>query len=1138
MKQKLLYLVLPLFFLCVQSICAQQQQVSGTILDSENGMPIPGVTISEKGTGNGTVSDFDGNYTIEVSSGATLVFSMIGFTTQEVAVAGKNEINVNFVVSTEALNEVVITALGIKREVKKLGYAMTEVSGEELAKTNTVNPVQALQGKVAGVSIGASDGGLFGNSKIQIRGVSSLNSTNNQPIFVIDGVILENTESKDNSADWAASANDYGNILKNLNPDDYKSVSVLKGAAATALYGSRGINGVVLIETKDGSGSRGIGVSVKQSIGIDYVFDTPDLQNQFGPGTLAGYIGYGNRDENNNFYRFDTGQFYYNNEGQATLIGHAGGGLSYGPRFDGSLIEDYDGSLIPYVAQKNNMKDAYETGINTNTSFSVSGANDKGSFYLSDSYNKRTGTLPSNSFERNAILFRATYNLTPWLKASGSMSFTQSNAQNALDAISQNFFEGGFERIYNTEKYSQRRFWQAPHGGVPNAQFNDEFAFAPNSGLWFNYNTIDDRSKETVSRPVITLSAEATDWLTITAQASANDYTTKYESKALGSGYANEGGQYVLNHSRDLTRNGKITFDIHKDISEDISSTLLIGAEIFDQEKSYSNVRTDGGLIVPGRFFMDNSRRNLISDAGIFGTKQINSLYFLSSFGYKDQLFLDITGRNDWSSALVYTNGTGTNSYFYPSVSSSWLLSETFKTPDWVTFGKLRASWAQVGSDTDPYVINPGYAIGRYEMNDGNFVYNNSISKTLVNRELIPERKNSYEFGLDARFLNNRLGVDFAYYNETIKNQIGNVPVNAEAGYTQYLTNIGTLSNYGVELSLYGSPVKTQNFEWNATFNYWNNTTKVKDLDDAFGGFKTLGGDISYGNFRIGSVAFEDGEYGVLMSDSAIKTWQSVDDAGNPIDDPRNGMKLLTYSDSRRGAYYQRSGTVEKVGKVQPDFEGSLSNEFTYKGVSLSVLLDARYGGHIASYSSRYGTAYGYLDSSLRGRDEANGGVSWTSQYSDIEGRTYSDGIIPEGIFQEGQMITAPSGESVNVGGMTYQEAYDQGLVEPTHASFYNYFTNSWGQGVVNDNWFKEVKYIAIRNISLGYNLPKSISDKLNARNLYIGVNARNLGYIYNSLPNNINPESFRGTGSADSFRERSFTPYTASYTMTISLDF
>ena len=1137
MKQKLLYLLLPVFFLCLQNIYSQQKLVTGTILDSENGMPIPGVTISEKGTSNGTVSDFDGNYTIEVASDATLVFSMIGFATQEVLVTGKNEININFVVSTEALNEVVITALGIKRETKKLGYAMSEVSGEELAKTNTVNPVLALQGKVAGVSIGASDGGLFGNSKIQIRGVSSLNSSNNQPIFVIDGVILENTESN-NSADWSASANDYGNILKNLNPDDYKTVSVLKGAAATALYGSRGINGVVLIETKDGSGARGIGVSVKQSIGFDYVYDTPALQNQFGPGTLAGYVGYGNKDANDNYYRFDTGQFYYNGDGQATLINHAGGGLSYGPRFDGSMIEDYDGNLIPYSAQKNNMKNAYETGFNSNTSFAVSGGNEKGNFYLSDSYNKRTGILPNNSFERNALSFRAAYNLTPWLKASGAISFTQSNAQNAQDAISQNFFEGGFERIYDTEKYTQQQFWQAPHGGVPSSQYGDEFAYAPNSGLWFTYNTLNDQNKETVTRPVVTLTAEATDWLTITAQANANMYTTKYESKSLGSGYANEGGQYVLNHSRDLSRNGKLTFNIHKDISPDISSSLLLGGEIWDQEKSFSNVRTDGGLIVPGKFFMDNSKRNLISNAGVNGTKQINSLYFLSSFGYKEQVFLDITGRNDWSSALVYTNGTGNNSYFYPSISSSWLVSETFKMPYWVTFGKLRASWAQVGSDTDPYAINPGYSINKYEMNDGTFVYNNSVSKTLVNRDLTPERKNSFEIGFDARFFSNRLGIDLAYYDETIKNQIGKVPVNAEVGYTEFLTNIGTLSNYGLELMVNGSPIKTNDFEWNATFNYWNNTTKVKDLDDSFGGYKTLGGDISYGNFRIGSVAFEGGEYGVLMSDSAIKTWQSTDDAGNPIDDPRNGMKLLTYSDSRRGAYYQRSGTVEKVGKTQPDFEGSLSNQFTYKGLSLSVLLDTRYGGHIASYSSKYGTAYGYLDASLRGRDEANGGITWTSEFADISGRTYSDGIIPEGIFQEGQMITAPNGQSVNVGGMTYQEAYDQGLVEPTHASFYNYFTNSWSSGVVNDDWFREVKYIALRNISLGYNLPKSISDKLKARNLYIGINARNLGYLYNSLPNNINPESFRGTASSDSFRERSFVPYTASYTMTISLDF
>ena len=1137
MKQKLLHLVLPIFFLCMQGIHAQEQVVTGTILDAETGTPIPGVTVVVKGTSNGTVSDFDGNYSIEASTDSELIFSMIGFTTQEIAINGKNKLDVSLAVSTEALSEVVITALGIKRETKALGYAMTEVEGEELAKTNTVNPVQALQGKVAGVSIGASDGGLFGNSKIQIRGVSSLNSSNNQPIFVIDGVILDNNVSN-NSADWSNSANDYGNILKNLNPDDYKTVSVLKGAAATALYGSRGINGVILIETKDGSSARGIGVSVKQSIGIDYVYNTPDLQNEFGPGTLAGYVDYGNQDANNNYYRFDTNQFYYNEDGQRTLINHAGGGLSYGPRFDGDLIEDYDGSLIPYVARKNNMKNAYDMGINSNTAFSVSGGNEKGNFYLSDSYNKRTGTLPNNSFERNAFSFKASYNLTSWLKASAAISYTQSNSQNAQDAISQNFFEGGFERTYNTEKYTQQRFWQASHGGVPSSDYGDEFAFAPNRSLWFSYNTLNDQNKETVTRPIITLTADPIDWLTITAQVSANDYTTKYESKSLGSGYANEGGQYVLNHSKDLTRNGKLTLNFHKNINQDITSNILVGAEIWDQEKSFSDVRTDGGLIVPGRFFMDNSKRNLISDAGIFGTKQINSLYFLSSFGYKDQLFLDITGRNDWSSALVYTDGSGTNSYFYPSVSTSWLTSETFNLPSWITFSKLRASWAQVGSDTDPYAINNGYSINNYEMVGGDFIYNNGVSTTLVDNKIQPERKNSFEVGMDTRLFSNRLGFDFAYYNETIKNQIGSVPIPEESGYSNLFTNIGTLTNYGVELTVYGSPVKTQNFEWNATFNYWNNTTKVKDLHEDYGEFKKLGGDVDYGNFRIGSVAFEGGEYGVLMSDSAIKRWQSTDANGNPIDDPRNGMKLLTYSDSRRGAYYQRSGTVEKVGKVQPDFEGSLLNEFNYKGITLSVLLDARFGGNIASYSSKYGTAYGYLDASLRGRAPEYGGVTWTSQYADIANRTYSDGIIPEGIFQEGQTVTTPNGSSVDVGGMTYQEAYDQGYVEPTHASFYNYFTNAWSSGVVNDDWFSEVKYIALRNISLGYNLPKSISDKLNARNLYIGINARNLGYIYNSLPNNINPESFRGTASSDSFRERSFTPYTANYTMTISLDF
>ncbi|SIR40385.1 SusC/RagA family TonB-linked outer membrane protein [Maribacter ulvicola] len=1121
--------------LLVQTQINKQLSVSGTVVDDQ-GMPLPGVNVVEKGTTNGTYTDFDGNFEITVSNNASLMFSALGFKSVEQSVNGRSSLTITMQEDAEQLGEVVVTALGIKREQKALGYAMTEVKGEELAETNTVNPVAALQGKAAGVSIGGSDGGLFGNSKIQIRGVSTLNSNNNQPIFVIDGVILDNSTSN-SSADWSSSSNDYGNILKNLNPDDYKSISILKGAAATALYGSRGINGVVLIESKDGANARGIGVSITHSLGFDRAYDQPALQNEFGEGTLAGYVNYGETDANGNFYRFDNGQFYNNSQGMPTVINHAGG-LGYGPRFDGRPIEDYDGNTIPYSPSKTNMLDVYDTGVNSNTSVALSGGNEKGNFYLSDSYNLRKGIMPDNSFRRNSLLLSGSYQLAPWLKANASISFTNSSAKNPRNDISQSFFDGNFQRIYNTDKYTQQQYWQAPHGGLPSANYSDDFAYVPNKGLWFGYYNNDQANEEQVTRPVVRLTANVTDWLTIAAEGNMNHYTVRFENKELGSGYANEGGYYELQHREDISKTGKLTFNFTPKISDNFTAQVLVGGEIWNQEKSNTRVRTDGGLIVPGRFYLDNSKRTKLSEGGISATKQINSLYFLSSFGYKDQLFLDLTGRNDWSSALVYTNGEGNYSYFYPSVSTSWVFSETFAKTDWFTFGKLRASWAQVGSDTSPYSINKGYGLGTYELPDGNFVYKNSVNSTTVDRDIKPERKNSFEVGADVRFFSNRLGVDLAYYNETINNQIGSIPLPSVSGYSGLFTNIGSLSNYGVELSVTGTPVRTANFEWNTTFNYWNNTTKIKEMHEDLGEYKGLGGAINYGNFRIGSVAYEGGEYGVLYSDITPKLYQATDNAGNPIDDANNGKKVLVWSDSRRGAYYERSYEVEEVGKIQPDFEGSFNNEFNYKGLSLSVLLDARFGGNIASYSSRYGTAYGYLEESLRGRDAEYGGVPWTSQYGDTQDRSYVDGIIPDGVFADGQEVTAPNGSTVDVGGMTYQEAYDAGHVEPTHASFYNYFTNSWGQGVVNDDWFNKLEYIAIRNVSLGYNLPKAFSDKLGARNFYIGVNGRNLGYLHNSLPNNINPESFRGTTSDSSFLERSFSPYVSSYTMTVKVDF
>jgi len=1130
--RKVLLLTVMCFVLIGSAIA--QHSVSGTVVDESDGLGVPGVSVSEKGTGNGVLTDSNGKYSIKVASeNGTLVFSFVGMTTKEEAVNSRSIIDVRLSSTDIGLDEVVVTALGIKRETRKLGYGMTEVKGEELAIANTTNPVQALQGKSTGLGIGASYCVLFGNLKFQICGVSVLNSNSNQPIFVVDGVILDNAISNE-SADWNPSANDFGNQLKNLNPDNIESVSVLKGAASTALYGSRGMNGAIVIKTKDGAGTKGIGVQVSQSVGIDDVYRQPDIQYEYGTGAIAGYVDYGEKDANGNYYKFaPMTQYYSNDKGMMTKIGHPWQGTAYGPKFDGRDIEDYDGSITKYLPAKNNMRDAYDTGYNSNTSVSLSGGNDKGTFFLSDSYNMRKGTSPSNEFTRNSLLFSGSYNLAKWLKADASISHTISTPKNPGNDLSESFLDGNFENWYDTKKWSKREVYQATHGGVPNSNYGDKYANVPNNGLWFNYNLNSNQREEQVTRPIVRLTANIAPWFSVTAEGNMNYYTIKSEVKELGQGYLNEGGYYSLGNTVDVSRTAKLTANLNKDFG-DITTSLIVGGELWDQKIENTRVWTDGGLIVPGRYFLGNSKRTLLADGGTNGTKQINSLYALFNVGFKNQLYIDVTGRNDWSSALVYTNGTGNYSYFYPSVSTSWIANETLNLPSWVTLAKTRLSWAQVGNDTSPYYINNGYTMGTMEMPDGSFVYMNTKTNVLGDPNIKPERKNSYEAGLDLRMFNNRIGVDFTVYDETINNQIGTIPLPPESGVNSMISNIGSLTNRGLELSVRLVPLKSRNFTWESTVNYWNNTTMISNLRTEVGDYKTLGGDIAYGNFRVGSVAFDGGEYGVLMSDTKPLEWNNTADPN----DPRNGMKVLTWNNTRRGAYYTRSGKAEEIGKIQPDFEGSWNNTIKFKNLSLTVLLDARFGGNIASYSNKYGTAYGYLETSLAGRDAEHGGIAWTTQYADSEGQNFVDGVVPDGVFAAGQMVTAPNGQSVDVGGLTYQEAMDKGYVEPTHASYFTYRNSAWSTGVINDDWFSEVNYIALRNVTLSYNLPASLAKKIKATSLMVALNARNLGYLYNSLPNHLNPESFRGTSSTESFRERSFSPYTASYTMTLSVGF
>lgn len=1089
-----------------------QRTVTGTVKDAKDGSALPGVNVTVKGvTGVGTVTNIDGKFSIAVpSDGNTLVFSFVGYTSQEVALNAQTNYEIMLEPSTQELEEVVVTALGIRREQKAIGYAITEVKGEEITKANTVNPVAALQGKAAGVSIGGSDGGSYGGYKIQIRGVNTLGS-NNQPIFVVDGVIMDNATSGND--EWGSGTGDWGNELKNLNPDDFESVTILKGAAATALYGSRGLNGAVVITTKQAKASKTLGISVSQTFGMDWVYATPKLQNEYGPGIMAGYV---------NYYApnaFDVNQFMtqtVNGVEVNTLIGDYG--LSWGPKFDNSQIYGYDHQMTEYKAYKNNFKDAYEKGFFTNTNIAIQGGNDVATFYISDSYKKQNGYYPGNDFSRNSFLLKGTYKPIDRIQIEGSVSYVQSNPKNPLGSMGEYFATGYIPRTYDTKKY--KKMYTADHGGVPSTLYGDEWGDIPATDLWFSINNNNYSRIENTIRPTFKFSADITDWFRASVEGNMNLYNYKAEEKNLGSGYMNEGGSYKVDHFRKEQKTGKLTLSFHKNIN-DFSLSFMTGGEIFKTGESQSYIQTNGGLVVPGQFFIKNSKNTITGEGKITGTKQINSIYYIFNGSWKDQLFLDITGRNDWSSALVYSNGTGNYSYFYPSISSSWLFTKTFELPSWVSFGKLRLSWAQVGNDTEAYFINKAYTLESTQQNDG-YIYRNIPSNVLVDPSLKPERKNSIEFGTDIRFFNNRLGIDFAYYKENVKDQILQIPAPKESGVSSQLINAGNIENKGVEIVLTGTPIKTTNLSWDVTFNYGKNWNKIVDLHKDVGKYKLLAGYPDYGNYRVGSVAWIGGEYGVLLSDAL------------PLRDA-DGNKVLTYVNSRRGAYHVRSGEIQKVGSVLPKFEGSISNTFNYKGIELSFMLDMRFGGYLTSYSNRYGLAYGFTGNSLDYRDAEHGGITWTSAW---DGVTYHDGMIPDGVFAANTMVAQPNGSSINVGGMTYQQAYEAGYVEPTHVSYYTYREYSWGTGVVDDKWVSEINYIALRQLSLGYNFPQSLCTRMGVKGLRVAMEAHNLAYLYNSLPNKLNPESTRGNRSDYSYFERYFTPYVATYALNLKINF
>ncbi len=1104
------------------SISQQNEACKGVVKDTA-GEAIIGASVIVKGTTNGTMTGIDGDFTLNgVRIGDIIEVSFIGYETKDIKWDGKT-ISVSLKEDSQELDEVVVTALGIKRSAKALGYAVTEMKAEDL-NNNVINPVSALQGKVAGVEISQSDGGLFGSNKILIRGASTLGK-NNQPIYVVDGIILDNS-IKDGDPDWSTSNSDYGNELKNLNPDDFESVSVLKGAAATALYGSRGLNGAVVITTKSGKGKKGLGINFSQTFGFDKVTSTPKLQNIHMDGPLAGYAGQiGGANINDNF-----NTYVRNDDGIVSLLSlyrdYEWNGMGYGPRFDSvDKLEWYDGSIIDSKAYKNNFKDAYQTGFNTNTNVAIAGSGEKTSFYASMSFKYADGTLPNNSFERFSLLTKGSYNITKNVEVEASLSFANSVPKNAQTNIGERFIDGTWDRTYNAAYFRDK--YKGAHGGLASNTYGDEYGSIPGRNIWWDLWENEYRQKESVFRPSMKLNVNFTDWLKWSSEGSYNYYYVRSETKNPGSGYANEGGQYKMSLSTKEQTNFNTNLLLNKTVGDWSFNGFLRGEYYHSFNQSMSS-QTNGGLIIPNQYFLKNSKNAISTTGTISGEKTIYSIAFQAGFSYKDMVFVDVTGRNDWSSSLIYADGHGHYSYFYPSVNASWLIHETFQLPEFISFAKVRGSIAQVGNDTDPYTINSAYGLGTTNL-DGNYYYSLSIPSTVYSNNLKPERKTSWEVGADWRFLNNRIALDFTYYKENTRNQIMTISVPSVSGISQQLINAGNIQNSGVEIALNTKPYQSRNFSWDLDFTYTKNNSKIVELSDQVANYIELSGSPAYGNFRIGSVAKVGGEYGILMSDISPKI------------DKESGLPILAYRTSDRNAYMQRSGEVKEVGSITPDFLGSVGTTIRYKNWSLRALFDMRFGGYVASYGSHYGTAYGYTESSLQYSDAAHGGTSWTSAW---DGITYNDGVIPQGIIATGTAIPQPNGKTYTVGsgsassaGETYAELIAKGVIEPTHSSAWTYRQNSWGNAVLNDNWFVKLNYIAFRELALNYACPAQWASKIGAKGLNLTIAGHNLGYLLNTMPNKENPEAVRGT-SASEFRVRSFEGLTSNFTFTINASF
>ncbi len=1022
-------------------ISQQNAKVTGVVEDALG--PVAGASVVIKGTTNGTMTDMDGNFTLDgVKKGDIIQISFLGYATQDIPYTGQASVSVHLEEDTQKLDEVVVTALGMKRDKKALGYAMQELKGDDLLSSREPNLANSLSGKVSGLQIVRSSNGVGGSSKIVLRGNSSL-SGSNQPLIVVDGTPMDNFTGGVDDV-WGNSGTDMGNGLSDINPEDIESMTVLKGASAAALYGSRAGNGVILITTKSGRKNEGLGITVNAGITTESIFLKPDMQNSFGQGSVG----------------------VYDNQSR----------LSWGPKAEGQTVTDWLGNQVP-LRTYDNIDAFFRTGTSFNEGVSFQQNINGTSVFTSINRSDDAGITPESRLNKTNITLRATTFLDKaekW-KVDAKVNYINMNAHNRpIQGVNPS---NAFNTIYNLPRSLNVAQFKQSVDEEGNMIWWDASKNPQENPYWVTkYRQNNDTRNRLLGN--VSLKYSPTNWFDIELRGGTDYYTTTKNEKVYAGGNTSPRGLYNEGSETFYENNYSFLATARKDnLLDRLGGFVTFGGNLMMQQRTKMNASA-GELLVPNLFSLNNGVNKPTVTSELIRRK-MNSLYGSLQLNWDGYLFLDVTARNDWSSTMSKAN----RSYFYPSVSLSGVISDMLpkiggSMPEWFTFAKVRASYAEVGNDLDPYQLYNNYTVGKDENGNTTATPGQTLFDPSVRSELIK----SWEAGFDVRFLQNRLGLDFAWYKTNATRQLLNLPLDPFAGYSSRKVNAGNIQNEGLEISLNGAIFQSQDpqgFNWNATAQFSLNRNKIIDLYPGVTLYdiKTLD--------AIQIVAAQGSYYGDIYGQTFLRVTDKDSPHYGKVIVGEDGLPLISTEKS-------------KVGNQSPDWMLGLTNNFSYKGFNLSFLIDFRIGGDIYSATA----------SNLFVRGNAAGTV--------VNGER-QDFVVPNTVVQK-------------------DGGYVDNNVPVTHQNYWERIGSTGNYGLP-EVFTYDATNIRLRNITLGYTFNKNMLKKTPFQRLNLSATCNNVWMIHYNLPG-IDPESVSATNTNATGFENGAAPTSRSFTFNVTVGF